>query len=116
MAKVRLYIRQSWVNGKQTTTKTKSSSRSHRLHQYAVPVLHLIKRYHADLSTTARVFLDPNPWKYDSVPIKRFRKPTLKEANIPYLIKYTCRHTYALIIQIQGKDPTWITSTWGNKT
>lgn len=118
LEKGRLYIRQSWVNGKQATTKTKSSSRTHELHPDAISVLHQIKQYHPDQSATARVFLDPRtltPWKYDGVPRERFWKPALKAANIPYRTQYTCRHTYASTMLTQGKDPTWLAKQMGHK-
>lgn len=110
-----IFIRESIVKGRETSTKTKGSNRNHELSEPALKVLERIKKYAVE---SEFVFLDPRKlerWKNDGVPRERFWKKAVDKSKVTYRIPYNCRHTYASVMLSNGANPMWVAHQLGHK-
>lgn len=109
------FICESIVKGREASTKTVGSNRTHELSERALSVLERIRSYRAQ---SEFVFLDPRTfdrWRYDGVPRERFWKKALVKAEVEYLRPYSCRHSYASLMLSSGANPMWVANQLGHK-
>lgn len=110
-----IFIRKALVHGREKKTKTKSSARTHQLHETALNVLR------GQLLLTSddhkRIFLNPKtnqPWSDDRTIYHRCWQPALKKSGVKYRKQYNTRHTYASVMLTEDKPIAWVAKQLGH--
>ena len=109
-----ILVRESFVAGQQTTTKTDGSTREIQMSQ---PVLDALKQQSKVTCDIDYVFANKsgNPLSVHNV-TKRIWYPLLKRLGIPLRRPYQTRHTAATLWLAAGENPEWIARQMGHST
>jgi integrase len=109
-----IFVRKAVVEGEEKGTKTKSSSRTHELHELALSALS------AQLEVTPdnqeRIFINPKtnqPWLNDKVTYRLWGK-AVKKSNVKYRTQYNTRHTYASTMLTENRPIAWLARQLGH--
>jgi integrase len=109
-----IFVRKAVVDGSEKETKTRSSARTHQLHEIA------LKALKAQLLLTStedeRIFTNPKTnqsWSNDKATY-RFWVKAVKQTNIKYRTQYTTRHTYASTMLTENKPIGWVAKQMGH--
>jgi len=107
-------VRESFVAGQQTTTKTDGSTREIQMSQ---PVLDALKQHSKVTCDIDYVFANKsgNPLSVHNV-TKRVWYFLLKRLGIPLRRPYQTRHTAATLWLAAGENPEWIARQMGHST
>ena len=109
-----ILVRESFVAGKQTTTKTDGSTREFQMSQPVFDALKLQSKVTCDIDY---VFANKaaNPLSVHNV-TKRIWYPLLKRLGLPPRRPYQTRHTAATLWLAVGENPEWIARQMGHST
>jgi len=109
-----ILVRESFVAGRQTTTKTDGSTREIQMSQ---PVFDALKQQSKVACDFDYVFTNKagNPLSVHNV-TKRIWYPLLKRLGIPLRRPYQTRHTAATLWLAAGENPEWIARQMGHST
>lgn len=109
-----IFVRKAVVDGSEKETKTRSSARTHQLHETA------LKALKAQLLLTStedeRIFTNPKTnesWSNDKA-MYRFWVKAIKQTNIKYRTQYNTRHTYASTMLTENKPIGWVAKQMGH--
>jgi len=107
-------VRESFVAGQQTTTKTDGSTREIQMSQ---PVFDALKQQSIVTCDMDYVFTNKagNPLSVHNV-TKRIWYPLLRRLGIPLRRPYQTRHTAATLWLAAGENPEWIARQMGHST
>jgi integrase len=111
-----VFVRKAVVDGSEKETKTRSSARTHQLHETA------LKALKAQLLLTSteheRIFTNPKTnqsWSNDKATY-RFWVKAIKKTNIKYRTQYNTRHTYASTMLTENKPIGWVAKQMGHSS
>ncbi|MFT5298856.1 MAG: integrase, partial [Colwellia sp.] len=110
-----IFVRKALVHGREKETKTKSSARTHQLHESAFKVLKTQLSLNSD--KFERIFLNPKtnqPWRDDHDIYHNCWQPALKQSGVKYRTQYNTRHTYASTMLTQNKPIGWVAKQLGH--
>ena len=110
-----IFVRKAIVHGKEKTTKTRSSIRTHKLNSSAFEAL--INQLKLSSKEQDRVFLNPKnnqPWRDDRQIYNQHWCPAVKKSGVKYRTQYNTRHSYASSLLSQGEIPAKIASQLGH--
>ena len=109
-----ILVRESFVAGKQTTTKTDGSTREIQMSQ---PVFNALKQQSKVTCDIDYVFANKagNPLSDHNV-TKRIWYPLLRCLGLPLRRPYQTRHTAATLWLAAGENPEWIARQMGHST
>ena len=109
-----ILVRESFVAGQQTTTKTDGSTREIQMSQ---PVFDALKQQSEVTCEFDYVFANKagNPLSVHNV-TKRIWYPLLRRLGIPLRRPYQTRHTAATLWLAAGENPEWIARQMGHST
>lgn len=109
-----VFVRKAVVDGSEKVTKTRSSSRTHQLHENALKAL---KNQLLLVSTEhERIFTNPKtnqPWSNDKETY-RFWVKAVKQTSVKYRTQYNTRHTYASTMLTENKPIAWVAKQLGH--
>lgn len=110
-----IFVRKALVHGREKETKTRSSARTHQLHEVALKVLE------AQLLITSdkydRIFLNPKtdqPWRDDRAIYHNCWQPALKASGVKFRKQYNTRHTYASTMLSNSENIGWVAKQLGH--
>lgn len=109
-----ILVRESFVAGQQTTTKTEGSTREIQMSQ---PVFDALKQQSKVTCDIDYVFANEadNPLSVHNV-TKRIWYPLLRRLGLPPRRPYQTRHTAATLWLAAGENPEWIARQMGHST
>ena len=109
-----ILVRESFVAGRQTTTKTDGSTREIQMSQ---PVFDALKQQSKVTCDMDYAFANKagNPLSVHNV-TKRIWYPLLRRLSIPLRRPYQTRHTAATLWLAAGENPEWIARQMGHST
>tara|TARA_R110000737_G_scaffold353249_1_gene403559 strand:+ start:4204 stop:5298 length:1095 start_codon:yes stop_codon:yes gene_type:complete len=110
-----IFVRKALVHGREKETKTKSSARTHQLHESALNVLKA--QLSIRLDAYERIFLNPKtnqPWRDDRAIYHNCWVPSLKLSGVKFRKQYNTRHTYASTMLTQNKPIGWVAKQLGH--
>ena len=109
-----ILVRESFVAGKQTTTKTDGSTREIQISQPVFDALQSQSKATCDMDY---VFANKagNPLSVHNV-TKRIWYPLLRRLGLPMRRPYQTRHTAATLWLAAGENPEWIARQMGHST
>ena len=109
-----ILVRESFVAGQQTTTKTDGSTREIQMSQ---PVFDALQSQSKMTSDIDYVFANKagNPLSVHNV-TKRIWYPLLRRLGLPLRRPYQTRHTAATLWLAAGENPEWIARQMGHST
>ena len=109
-----ILVRESFVAGQQTTTKTDGSTREIQMSQ---PVFDALKQQSKVTCDIDYVFANKagNPLSVHNV-TKRIWYPLLRRLGLPPRRPYQTRHTAATLWLAAGENPEWIARQMGHST
>lgn len=109
-----ILVRESFVAGRQTTTKTDGSTREIQMSQ---PVFDALKQQSKVTCDIDYVFANEagNPLSVHNV-TKRIWYPLLRRLDLPLRRPYQTRHTAATLWLAAGENPEWIARQMGHST
>jgi integrase len=110
-----IFVRRALVHGREKGTKTKSSERTHELHEKALSTLKAqLKLNTADQE---RIFLNPKtnqPWRDDRAIYHNCWQPAVKKSGVKFRKQYNTRHTYASTMLTENKPIAWVARQLGH--
>jgi integrase len=109
-----IFVRKAIVDGREKGTKTRSSSRTHQLHEKALKAL--MAQLQLISNEQERVFTNPKtnqPWSNDKATY-RFWVKAVKKTDVKYRTQYNTRHTYASSMLTQNKPTGWVAKQLGH--
>ncbi|MFT5298511.1 MAG: integrase [Colwellia sp.] len=110
-----IFVRKALVHGREKETKTKSSARTHQLHESAFKVLKTQLSLNSD--KFERIFLNPKtnqPWRDDHDIYHNCWQPAVKKSGVKYRTQYNTRHTYASTMLTRNKPIGWVAKQLGH--
>jgi len=111
-----IFVRKALVHGREKETKTKSSSRTHQLHENALKVLTTQLLCSSDYE---RIFLNPKtnqPWRDDRAIYHSYWQPAVKKSGVKFRKQYNTRHTYASTMLTANKPIAWVAKQLGHSS
>ncbi|MDO7083251.1 tyrosine-type recombinase/integrase [Pseudocolwellia sp. AS88] len=110
-----IFVRKALVHGREKETKTRSSARTHQLHETAFKVLK--DQLSLTSSDHERIFLNPKnnqPWRDDRAIYHNCWVPSLKQSGVKFRKQYNTRHTYASSMLTENKPIAWVAKQLGH--
>lgn len=111
-----IFVRKAVVDGNEKDTKTRSSARTHCLHETALKVL---KAQLLLISNEQeRIFLSPKTdmaWPNDKSTY-RFWGKAIKQTKVKYRTQYNTRHSYASTMLTENKPIGWVAKQMGHSS
>ena len=110
-----IFVRKALVHGREKGTKTKSSERTHELHEKAF--LALKAQLELNTGGQERVFLNPKtnqPWRDDRAIYHNCWQPAIKKSGVVFRTQYNTRHTYASTMLTENRAIGWVARQLGH--
>jgi integrase len=110
-----IFVRKALVHGREKETKTKSSARTHQLHDSAFKVIKIQLSLNSD--KFERIFLNPKtnqPWRDDRAIYHNCWQPAVKKSGVKFRTQYNTRHTYASTMLTKNKPIGWVAKQLGH--